>query len=319
VNACPSILCPIDFSTASAGALRYGAAIASHFAARLIALTVVDSSNRGSGSRCPGAFDPAESATRLRLFVDGVFDGSAPVPLTRECQVSRGTPAPEIVRIATDRSCDLIVMSSHGSARVPVAGFGATTEAVLRRTSTPVLVTPPRDPGHVVIEDATAVARRIVVPVDLSVASAHQVRVARGIAKALSIPLLLLHVVPEAPVERRHEAGRGRHRRRAGAEAALALLAAEVPPRLLAEATVVEGEIAQEIANFVRHREAGLVVMGLSGPPSRGPRMGLVTYRVLCLSPALVLALPPRYEGASTSGIPVGLTQRTHRGEVVDV
>jgi len=29
----PSILCPIDFSEASAGALRYAAAIADHFAA----------------------------------------------------------------------------------------------------------------------------------------------------------------------------------------------------------------------------------------------------------------------------------------------
>lgn len=319
MNARPSILCPIDFSTASAGALRHAAAIASHFAARLIALTVVDSSDRGSEIKAAGVFDPAKSASRLRLFVDGVFDGSAPVPLTLECQVSRGTPALEIVRIAADRSCDLIVMSSQGSARVPVARFGATTEAVLRRTSTPVLVTPPRDPGHVVIEDATAVARRIVVPVDLSVASAHQVRVACGLAKALSIPLLLLHVVPEAPVEGRHEA-RGRHRRRAGAEAALALLAAEVPPRLLAEATVIEGEVAHEIAKFVRHREAGLVVMGLNGPPDRGPRMGSVTYRVLCLSPTLVLALPPRYEGASTPGIPVGnLAQRTNRGQVMDV
>ena len=38
----PSILCPIDFSDASAGALRYAAAIASHFGTRLIVLTVED-------------------------------------------------------------------------------------------------------------------------------------------------------------------------------------------------------------------------------------------------------------------------------------
>ena len=38
----PSILCPIDFSEASAGALRYAAAIADHFAARLIVLSVED-------------------------------------------------------------------------------------------------------------------------------------------------------------------------------------------------------------------------------------------------------------------------------------
>ena len=42
MNVRPSILCPIDFSEASAGALRYAAAIASHFATRLIVLTVED-------------------------------------------------------------------------------------------------------------------------------------------------------------------------------------------------------------------------------------------------------------------------------------
>jgi len=36
----PSILCPTDFSEASAGALRYAAAIAEHVAARLIVLWV---------------------------------------------------------------------------------------------------------------------------------------------------------------------------------------------------------------------------------------------------------------------------------------
>ena len=38
----PSILCPVDFSDASAGALRYAAAVATHFGARLIVLTVED-------------------------------------------------------------------------------------------------------------------------------------------------------------------------------------------------------------------------------------------------------------------------------------
>ena len=42
MNVRPSILCPIDFSSASAGALRYAAAIAEHFATRLIVLSVED-------------------------------------------------------------------------------------------------------------------------------------------------------------------------------------------------------------------------------------------------------------------------------------
>ena len=42
MNVRPSILCPIDFSDASAGALRYAAALARHFVTRLVVLTVED-------------------------------------------------------------------------------------------------------------------------------------------------------------------------------------------------------------------------------------------------------------------------------------
>ena len=36
-----------------------------------------------------------------------------------------------------------------------------------------------------------------------------------------------------------------------------------------------------------------MIVIGLHGSPLAGPRMGSVTYRVLCLSQTPVLALPP--------------------------
>ena len=42
MNIRPSILCPIDYSDASAAALRYAAAIAEHFFTRLIVLNVED-------------------------------------------------------------------------------------------------------------------------------------------------------------------------------------------------------------------------------------------------------------------------------------
>jgi hypothetical protein len=40
-------------------------------------------------------------------------------------------------------------------------------------------------------------------------------------------------------------------------------------------------------------RGAGLIVIGLHSSGLLGPRMGSVTCRVLCLTPALALALPP--------------------------
>jgi Universal stress protein family len=64
-------------------------------------------------------------------------------------------------------------------------------------------------------------------------------------------------------------------------------------PRPARAAGGVYGDPAEELAKVARDRQAGLVVMGLHGSPLLGPRMGSVTYRMLCLLPTLVLALPP--------------------------
>ena len=92
-------------------------------------------------------------------------------------------------------SCELIVMGSHGLSGARKLFFGSTTERVLRETPLPVLVTPPVDPGPVHIEGARALLHRIVVPVDLSPSSVHQTRIASGLAEALTLPLILVHVI----------------------------------------------------------------------------------------------------------------------------
>jgi hypothetical protein len=43
--------------------------------------------------------------------------------------------------------------------------------------------------------------------------------------------------------------------------------------------------------------------MGLHASPLLGPRMGSVTYRMLCLSPTLVLALPPERVRELSAGL----------------
>ena len=64
------------------------------------------------------------------------------------------------------------------------------------------------------------------------------------------------------------------------------------------ETLIAYGEPAEEIAKVAGDRDAGLVVMGLHSSPLLGPRMGSVTYRVLCLAHRLVLALPPQLDRA---------------------
>ena len=297
MNVRPSILCPIDYSEASAGALRYAAAIAEHFVTRLIVLAVEDPLLTVTMDLGTGVHWTREASEReIGKFVSGVFGDDAAALAACEFDVAVGKPPVEILRVARERSCDLIVMSSLGLTGARKLFFGSTTERVLRETTVPVLVTPPANPGPITVEDARRLLGRIVVPVDLSPASLHQLKVASGLAEALNLPLVLVHViepVKSALLSRRHSIALDSNRR-AVADDGLDGLVATVSQRVRVEALVVFGDPAEEAAKVVRDRHAGLVVMGLHGSPLLGPRMGSVTYRMLCLSPTLVLALPPK-------------------------
>jgi nucleotide-binding universal stress UspA family protein len=220
--------------------------------------------------------------------------------------------------VARERACDLIVMSSHGLTGARKLFFGSTTERVLRETTVPVLVTPPANPGPVHVEDAKRLIGRVVVPVDLSAASLYQTQVAQGLAEALDLPLVLVHVIEPVRsrlVARLNLAGLDSNRRAVAEEGLSGLLATvPLPRRLKSEALVAYGDPAEEAAKVVRDRHAGLVVMGLHGSPLLGPRMGSVTYRMLCLTRTLVLALPPKHVNPSHREVPVPAIGSTDDG-----
>ena len=291
-----TILCPIDYSEASAGALHYAAAIAEHLAARLIVLAVEDPMLTTALDLSSGIHWTREASERETAgFAASVFGENSAALAMCDYDVAIGKPPVEILRIARERGCGLIVMSSHGITGVRKLFFGSTTERVLRETTIPVLVTPPIDPGPIRFEDARRLLHRMVVPVDLSPASVHHTQVARTLAEALSLPMVLVHVIEplrSRVLSRHHLIGLDASRR-AAAEERLEELIATLPPHLPPEALLVFGDPAEEAAKVVRDRQAGLVVMGLHGSPLLGPRMGSVTYRLLCLSQTLVLALPP--------------------------
>jgi nucleotide-binding universal stress UspA family protein len=253
---------------------------------------------------------PELSQGEIAKFASDTFGNDAAILGMCEFDVSVGKPPVEILRVARERSCDLIVMSSHGQTGARKLFFGSTTERVLRETTVPVLVTPPVNPGPVHIEDARRLLGRIVVPVDLSPATLHQTQVARGLAEALNLPLVLLHVIEPVKsllLARLNLTGLDSDRRSV-AEESLDELVATIPQHLRPEALIVFGDPAEEAAKVVRDRQAGLVVMGLHGMPPLGPRMGSVTYRMLCLTPTLVLALPPKWVQPSERGTAVPTT-----------
>ena len=291
-----TVLCPIDFSEASRGALRYARAIIEHFGGRLVILTVEDpllteAVDLGTGV----VWDPEDTRKELADFSATVFGSRPPKGIEVAHEVAVGEPAGLILRTAQKEQCDLIVMSTHGLTGARKLFFGSTTERVLRETTVPVLATPATDDGPDDLEQARRIVRRILVPVDLTAASARQVLVAGRLAQALDVPLIVTYVIEpvRSPLAARLHLHSIDVERRARAEEALRKLIATVTPQVQSEALVAYGDPAEEITKLAGDRHAGLILVGLHGSPLLGPRMGSVTYRVLSLTRGLVLAIPP--------------------------
>ena len=307
----PSVLCPIDFSNPSRAALRYASAIAERFRTSLTLLTVNDPLlAEASEMRAGPDWLPQDSERELRRFFEQTFEHRTLFPVDVQVVVTTGHPAQEILRIGRERHCDLIVMSTHGLTGVRKLFFGATTERVLRETELPVLVTPAVEPGPLFFDDVRQLVGRILAPVDLTAASENQVQIAGALASAVDVPLLLAHVVEPVRLPGLPTLGRlpVDGERRARSEQALQELTAAVHQGVRSEALTAFGDPAEEIAKIAKERHVGLIVIGLHASALAGPRMGSVTYRVLCLSQSPVLALPPVLP-ASVGRVAVPMTE----------
>jgi nucleotide-binding universal stress UspA family protein len=285
------VLCPIDFSEASRTSLPYAIAIARHCSARLTLLTVDDPLLAEVAAQASTSLI-GETERELRRFCGDLLTDAA---IDTAFKVVVGKPGPEILRAATDGRADLIVMSSQGRSGARKMFFGSTTERVLRDTTVPVFVTPAATPPPPRLSEAPRRVHRIIVPIDLSGTSARQAAVAAAIATVLSVPLLLVHVLEPVFVPYNVRIALGgvdaARRERAGEE--LTAVAATLPAQVQVESLVLSGDPSEEISKLVKTRDAHLIVIGLHSAGALGPRMGSVTYRILCLSHTPVLALPP--------------------------
>ena len=258
----PAVLCPIDFSHASRGALRFAAAIAEYFHAALTVVTVDDPLLSGATETLYRDDLQASTQGALEQFVTDSFRR---LPTVAELffEVVVGKPATEIARLAEARGADLIVMSTQGRAGMAKMFFGSTTERVLRETRIPVLVTPADDPGPPDVAELQRRIRTVLAPVHVSAASEHQIHVAAGLADALQASLVLMHVLEPLSGRPGSEA---KVRAADGERRVLAIerlndLARAVTPR--PELILTDGDAAAEIAKLARERQIGAIVVRL--------------------------------------------------------
>jgi nucleotide-binding universal stress UspA family protein len=189
-----SVLCPLDFSEPSRTALSYAGQLPTISGTadrprRGRSVPIQRSHRRRTDTTAGGANENRDSARCRAVFGDGIG------PMDIEFGVRTGKPAVEILQQARQGKNDLIVMSSRGHSGVRKMFFGSTTERVLRETPVPVLVTPAERPPGRTLEEIVRHVGHVLAPVDLSPASPHQVSIAAGIAEALSISLLVAHVL----------------------------------------------------------------------------------------------------------------------------
>ncbi len=129
------ILHPTDFSDRSDSAFQVACALARDHNAPLIVLHVQPSSqifsSEGFHTTTTGDIDSPQR--RLRSVQP--FDPAVKI----EHQLVEGDPATEILRVAKESGCDLIVMGTHGWTGLSRLLMGSVAGEVVRKAACPVL------------------------------------------------------------------------------------------------------------------------------------------------------------------------------------
>jgi nucleotide-binding universal stress UspA family protein len=128
--AAKAILFPTDFSTASDAALAHAETLAKQSGARLVIVHVEEPPLAyGGGELYYGLPEP--NSERIQKMLEDVRPRDPAVPF--EHRLSMGDPAGEVVRIAGDEGCEMIVMGTHGRTGLTRLLMGSVAEQIVRR------------------------------------------------------------------------------------------------------------------------------------------------------------------------------------------
>lgn len=138
------ILCPVDFSDSAVSALTHAVSLAEESDAHLTVLNVLELPPRMGEFQLPDevnthqlhAAAQAHALQRLRELIPA----DARTYCSVETTVAEGRPYREILRCATERAADLIVMGASGRGALDHLVFGSNTQHVIRAAACPVLI-----------------------------------------------------------------------------------------------------------------------------------------------------------------------------------
>jgi nucleotide-binding universal stress UspA family protein len=143
------VLCALDFTDPSLAGLEFAVSLAQESGAGLTMVHVLEWPWPEPPAPAFEELPPSQAVAlaefrrhseesaeaRLRSLVPETLAHSHP-PSVRVCH---GKPYVEVLRIAAERSVDLIVIGVHGRNQIDMDLFGSTTNQVVRRATCPVL------------------------------------------------------------------------------------------------------------------------------------------------------------------------------------
>lgn len=142
------ILCPVDFSNGSIGALNYALNMAEGADAQLTVLHVIEippelrETSLFEGVSVDRARAAAEADCLKRL--NQLIPEEAQTYCTVKAAVREGLAYREILKLAAERGVDLIVMGVQGRGAIDLLVFGSNTARVTRAATCPVLIVRPK-------------------------------------------------------------------------------------------------------------------------------------------------------------------------------
>jgi nucleotide-binding universal stress UspA family protein len=205
------VLCPVDFSDFSASAYEYALTVAEYYKAHLVALHAVELSKYPYADYVGATGNSADLSralcdggkVKLRDFVKKHWRHGVEPQLV----VHQGNASDLILSFAQEHNVELIVMGTHGRRGFDRLVLGSTTDRVMRRACSPVLVV--SHPVHNVMTtgpDGKHRLSRILYCTDFSINSERGLHYAISLAAEYGAELTMLHVAGSAQDLARAEA-----------------------------------------------------------------------------------------------------------------
>jgi nucleotide-binding universal stress UspA family protein len=293
------ILLTTDFSSISAKALPYAAAIARHFGATLHVVHVVATEDY---AHMPASEHP-QALARMKRQADqqimAILATSHFQGIPHKIILDHGDVLRVLCRIVEEQEIDLIVTGTHGKHGLQKLLSGSMAEEIFRLAGVPVLAIGPE-----VAVDPEAEVRlgRILFATDFSPESRRAMQYAYALAREYRAHLFFLHVVEDAwkePFSTRVSADE--YCRLQLHEKGFDVVAAGVEPEFLVQFGIAE-ELTLEVA---QNRGIQLIVLSVPGtihPVLSAHLPGPTAYNIVSHARCPVLGVRQKVEIANDDG-----------------